>query len=414
MNTEIKILKSKSVALRVVKELGLDTDPEFQSHGLRIWDLVERIWRNRIVDLAKRLGFSGLGRVSNNSAETIGGPEERPNSWTGRQIRCLRDWIFIKNHVITVSTASRDPIKAQRLASTIANDYLSSQREARQEALEHVATWLKGRVDDLQSRVLETESSIEKLKVESGVHDDTEIDKSRSSRLAVSISSSRPPAMRSTTNVPASNRRVSLIETNGGIDSIPELTASATLSELRRKQMELNWSAAELQNKLGERKAQVISIRAQLATVNKQIDAEAGHILGNMKNAYDIAVRREQSLEANLQSLTAKLDSETSIKLQELRRVADADRKVYESYLSQYNDIAERRELQDASARIISPATLPRSPGRVALSSMRLAGWRVWSAVYCSPSCWNISDPGSRLGRRSSNPSAYRSWGIFL
>ena len=93
-----------------------------------------------------------------------------------------------------------------------------------------------------------------------------------------------------------------VIDTNGDIDSIPELTASASFSELRRKQMELNWSAAELQSKVGEGNSQVISIRAQLATVNKQIDAEAEHILGNMKNAYDIAVRREQSLEANLQT----------------------------------------------------------------------------------------------------------------
>ncbi len=112
----------------------------------------------------------------------------------------------------------------------------------------------------------------------------------------------------------------------------------------------------------------------QLATVNKQIDAEAEHILGNMKNAYDIAVRREQSLEANLQSLTANLNSETYVKLQQLRRVADADRKVYESYLSQYNDIAERRELQDASARIISPATLPRSPSSSRIKFYALGG----------------------------------------
>jgi uncharacterized protein involved in exopolysaccharide biosynthesis len=29
MNTEIKVIKSKSVALRVARELGLDRDPEF-------------------------------------------------------------------------------------------------------------------------------------------------------------------------------------------------------------------------------------------------------------------------------------------------------------------------------------------------------------------------------------------------
>ena len=83
MNTEIKILKSKSVALRVVRELGLDTDPEFQPHGLRIGDLVDRLRiadlakRLGIVDLGERLGFPGLGRAPNNSTETIGGAEEK-------------------------------------------------------------------------------------------------------------------------------------------------------------------------------------------------------------------------------------------------------------------------------------------------------------------------------------------------
>ena len=50
INTEINILKSKSVALRVASELGLDRDPEFQSH-----DLESRIWRN---------GFESGGSVA--------------------------------------------------------------------------------------------------------------------------------------------------------------------------------------------------------------------------------------------------------------------------------------------------------------------------------------------------------------
>ena len=47
MNTEIQVIKSKSVALRVARELGLDTDPEFQSHDL-------------FADLAQWLGFPHL------------------------------------------------------------------------------------------------------------------------------------------------------------------------------------------------------------------------------------------------------------------------------------------------------------------------------------------------------------------
>jgi polysaccharide biosynthesis transport protein len=381
MATEINVLKSKSVALRVVRELGLDTDPEFQPHDLQIGDLVNRL---RIADLAKRLGiadlgerfgFPGLGRAYNNKEETNSGTDEKEENLDRAADALLKKLdIWQESYIIFVSTTSRDQIKAQRLASTIANDYLASQREARQESLQHVATWLKGRVDDLQSQVLETESSIEKLKVESGIRDNTELDNVRQQQIG-GLNTQLMTAREEVNDKRARLEQARhVVQTNGGIDSIPELTASGTLSELRRKQMELSWSAAELQNKVGERNSQVVSIRAELDTVNKQIAAEADHILGNMKNAYDIAVQREQSLEANLQSLTANLNSESAIKLQELRRVADADRKVYESYLAQYNDIAERRELQGAGARIISPATRPRSPSSSRLKFYAIGG----------------------------------------
>jgi polysaccharide biosynthesis transport protein len=367
MNTEIKVLQSKSVALRVATELGLDMDPEFQTRD-RIADLVE--WsRNRIAGLVERLGLPGLGGGLNNTKETFGRTEEKAEKLDRSADAMLKEVeVSQEAYVITVSATARNPIKAQRLASTIASDYLASQREARQEALEHVSTWLKGRVDDLQSRVLETEASIEKLKIETGIRD-TELDSVKEQQIRdinTSLTTIREEVGDKRARLEQARH---IVYANGDLDSIPELTASGSLAELRpaltelrRKQMELNFGAAALQNKLGERSPQVVSIRTELAAVNKEIDAKAAQILENMKNVYDIAVRRQQSLEADLQTLTTNLHSEASVKLQQLRRAADADRKAYESYLSQYNDIAERRELQDASARIISPATLPRSP----------------------------------------------------
>ncbi|MBV8574558.1 MAG: polysaccharide biosynthesis tyrosine autokinase [Acetobacteraceae bacterium] len=366
MSTEINIIKSKSVALRVAKELGLDRDPEFQP-------------QSRLAELAERLGFPGLNQADKNSAQTIGVTEdenaERLDQAADALLGKLQVWP--ESYIIFVSTTSQNPITAQRLASTIANDYLASQREARQEALKRVATWLKGRVDDLQSRVLETESSIEKLKAESGIRDTgvNDVSEQQIGELNTQLMTARAEVDEKRAGLEQARR---VIDANGDIQSIPELTASAVLTELRQKQTELNWRAADLQNKMGERQPillrdergqlverhdQVVAIRAELAGINKKINAEAEHILGNMKNAYDIALRRKQSLEANLQRLTAtRGNPETYVKLQQLRRVADADRNLYESYLSQYNELAQRSTLQDASARVISAATLPRSP----------------------------------------------------
>jgi polysaccharide biosynthesis transport protein len=409
INTEINILKSKSVALRVANELGLDTDPDFQSPGLRIGHLAKRLGivvkrlgipdlaeRLGIADLAERLGFSGLGRADDNSEQTISTTEEKAEKLDQAADELIKRLdISQDSYIISVSATSRDPIKAQRLASTIANDYLASQREARQEALGHVATWLKGHIDNLQSRALETEASIEKLKVESGVRD-SESDKVKEQQIRDLNTLLMTAREEVGDKLARFEQARHVIDTNGDIDSIPELTgplmyrelgrnngdvegipevtASGALKQLRQRRMELNSRLADLQPRFGEHNIQIISARADLAALNKQIDAEVGHVLATMKNGYDIAVRQEQTLEANLQSLTANLNSETYIKLQQLRHAADSDRKDYESYLAQYNNIAEQREMQSASARIISPANLPRVPNSNRMKFYALGG----------------------------------------
>ena len=350
MTTEINILKSKSVALRVASELNLDRDPEFQSHSLPS-------------ELAIRLGFPGLGRALRNIGQAINGPEaetaDRLDEAAEGLMKSFQVWQ--QAYILFVTITSQSPIMAQRLASAIANDYLTTQREARQAALQRVATWLKDRVDNLQSRVLETEASIEKLKSENGIRD-AEFNNYGQQQ----IGELNTQLTKAHTEVEEKRARLeqerSVIATNDDVQSIPELTASTTLIQLRQKQGELISRATDLQSKLGANHREVIATRTELAIINQQINVETQHILGDMKNSYDIAVRQEQALGATLQGLTAHVNSKAYVKLQQLQRVADADRKLYDSYLSQYNDISERRTLQDATSRIISSATLPRSP----------------------------------------------------
>ena len=107
INTEINILKSKSVALRVARELGLDTDPEFQTRGLPVGHFTERFGiiakqlgitelagrlgiaslaeRLGIADLPERLGFGGSGAMTIMS-EPLALRSKRPRSWIRRRM----------------------------------------------------------------------------------------------------------------------------------------------------------------------------------------------------------------------------------------------------------------------------------------------------------------------------------------
>lgn len=345
INTEISILKSRSVALRVARELSLDKDPEFQPHHV-------------VADFFRRLGLPYPG-------ETLG-PAERPAVKTeAERLDQAADDLLANvdasanSYIISVTATSQSPAKAKLLATTIARDYLANQREARQEALDHVAAWLKGRVDNIRSRVLETEASLERLKLENGIRgDESDLARQRS-ELNLQLMAAREEVDQKRARLEQTKR---IMDSNGDVQSIPELAASAVLTSLRQKQIELASRAEELQSKLGDGHQQVIASRAALAAVNKQIGAETAHILGTLQNDYKIAVIKAQALEASLDGLRTRVSSETFTKLQQLRRLADADHSLYDSYLSQYNDISERRTLQGASARVISPASLPKLP----------------------------------------------------
>jgi len=390
--------------LRVASELGLDSDPEFQSHSLRIGHLANQLGiaakrlgiahlaerlgiadlaqRLGIADLAQKLGFGGFGGADADSEQTASPTEERSEKLDRAADALIKKLdIWQDSYILFVSATSRDPVKAQRLASSVANEYLASQREARQEALEHVAVWLKGRLDNLQSRVSETESLIEKLKVKTGVRDDDlNNDKEQQiGRLNTDLMAARDEAEDKRARLEQARQ---VLEADGDPSDIPGVQPTLqdpaglrpVFSELLHRRMEINFSLVGLKNKFGEQNPQVVSARAALTAVNKQIYAEREHILANMQNDYDISARRAQSLKADLQALTANLHSEASIKLRQLQRAADSDRKDYESYLAQYNNISEQREMQSASARIISPATLPRSPSSNRLKFYALGG----------------------------------------
>ena len=150
---------------------------------------------------------------------------------------------------------------------------------------------------------------------------------------------------------------------NSSVLSIPEIATSPLITPLRLEQSELMRRDAELRAKFGERYAGVLALDVQLAGINKSLYEELVRSVAQLQSDFDLALRRERLLEASLQQLTARQsDSGDTVKLQQLQRIADADSKLYETYLSQYNEVGTRLSLQMVGAKIISPAELPTVP----------------------------------------------------
>lgn len=366
MNTELQIATSKSLMLRIVKQLGLYKDPEFlQQSRLSLW--LER--------------FGVLKRWwSKESGQTAG--HQDPSQLRAKHIddaaEALQDHIQAErvpfSYILSISAISHSPVTAQRVAAAAAHEYLASQKEAREHALQQVAGWLKARLEHLHSHISETEASIAKITVEKGLSDVDVTEQQFTQQMKVFFDQMNTPLISARSKVEEKraqlDQALQVVAHHGDVLNIPEVMASPVIIRLRAQQSELSWRVQQLGKKFGAGNMNEIDranaakvARAELANVNLQINEEVSHILDGMKNSYQIAVQSEKLLEVNLEKLPpTRGNSADYVKLSQLRRAVEADRKLYDNYLTQLNEISTRQLLQDDSARIIWPAALPRGP----------------------------------------------------
>jgi succinoglycan biosynthesis transport protein ExoP len=367
INTEIQVIKSTALLRRVAQKLRLDEYPEFERRG-GVNGPLDRLGLSRIVNGLQRLVEPPNAAEPHSTAhlKTARNPAKAAAERIDTATKILGERLRVDpvpfSYVFVVSVTLHSPELAQLVAAKVVDEYLVDQREARQSALQQTALWLKARLSDLKSRVVESETAMEKLKAQSGLSDTGKgsVNEQQITDLNAQLMVARAEVAEKRAQLQQAQQASA---SNGALEGVAEGVSSPLMSQLRLQESELERRAAMLQSKLGERHAEVLAADAQLAGINKAMRDEAGHILADLQNGFDIAERREQSLETSLQRLTAAQgESGDYVKLQQLHRVAEADSKLYETYLSQYNEINTRASLQIVGARIISPAGLPAAP----------------------------------------------------
>jgi succinoglycan biosynthesis transport protein ExoP len=139
INSEIELLRSRSIAVLVVKQLGLDKDPEFES--------------------------------TNQQEQSDGQDFSRVDMAAEALVKRIDVQRVPLSYALVLSVTSTDPAKAQRITQAIGGTFLSDQQSTRAEALEQLAAWWTQRVEQLRSQVVETDATIEKLKSGLGLSD---------------------------------------------------------------------------------------------------------------------------------------------------------------------------------------------------------------------------------------------------
>lgn len=149
VNTELVILKSRRLLERLVKEMGLDADPRFNtSLQPDKRPALFRIFSGAIQQVTR---FLQGPSVSNGSA--IGDQTNLMNSMVDKLRGAISTAAKRKTYVYGFSVVTRDPHLSEEIANTLAELYLQNQVDMKAAATQRAIDWLALRVQELQQEL---------------------------------------------------------------------------------------------------------------------------------------------------------------------------------------------------------------------------------------------------------------------
>ena len=349
VESEAELMKSPAILRMVADQLRLHEDEEFMASSSLLgwvrWLLISP-FDAVFGDGSKNAQPDRLARAVNRLERTVHAARRN------------------QTYVIELSAWSESGPKAAMLANKIAEVYLAEQLGAKAAATRQATRWLNEEVEQLRDRLLASENTYEAYKAEAGLFSPgglTLADR-QVAQLNEQLVMARARAAEAQAKF-SQLRQITADKLHSAASS-PDVLESSVLTNLRNLYAEAARKHAELTARYGTRHPQVVSVKAELANLSKQIEEELERIVASAKTEVEMAKSRQASLGASLEELKvgATEFNRKAVKLRELEREVEANRALFDAFLARAKETAAQLSLHLPDSRILSAASLPLAP----------------------------------------------------
>jgi len=325
VNSEVEVLRARSLMGKVVDRLELVNDPEFNA-ALRT--------PSRFVVMK-----AGVKAALGLSPAQVSVPaDEQAERTRDAVVSALLRATHVRNVplslVFQVRVETADPRKSAVIADTIVELYIRNQIDVKFEATEQATVWLSGRVAELQMTLEAAEAAV------SGFSASTElVSVDGLQALERQIKDLRDRIDQGQGDRAALAARIEALEAASTREARAALAADRQLiSALNRSQTD--------------------------GAVQAVFDARFDMVLTRLRADLVRADQQLRALSASEEALAMDLDRQGAdlITLQQLTREAEATRVLYEYFLARFNETSAQQGIQQADSRILSDAVIPLRP----------------------------------------------------
>ncbi|MGQ7829921.1 GumC family protein [Altererythrobacter sp. Z27] len=345
METLGQVIESRKMAVKVVESLKLEDLPAFAQSNLeaeRPSGLSDEQWdKQRKQDAASIL-------QEHVSAE-----------------------IPFDNRIVTIRYESADPQLAARIANAYAQNFVLVDSERRMEANRYALEYLGGEISGLRDRLQEAELAANAYAKRNAIVSpsggaSSEVLFGNDDTLTITAANL---ARINATYTEARANRLALEQRWLAIENVParqisEVQQSQALQQIVAERSSVAAELADLRERYNGSFPQVAELAARVSELDRQIDNAGRDIKAGLRNEYQVALRQERALEAELGRVSgATLDEQDRrVRYELLDREAGALRLQLAALMERYNNIAAAENVQAGSVTLLDLAIAPQRP----------------------------------------------------
>lgn len=327
INTEIRVIRSRALIEKLVLDLGLISDPEFNITLEEPSDYsVKALFENVTgIDLFDDIAYSDRQQID----ITI-----------DSLLEALKVSNYRQSYVFLITATTKSPLKSALIANRLSELYITDQLEQKILATEEAISWLTSRTSELQTELEAAESRIEDF---------------------VSSSDLISPEALTTLNLQMKDLRKRTTDTQARVKGIEaELALLDQINPTDPPEQVATLLKIDAINQAANR-----NLAGQLSrdAFFKVIDDH------RIQRSKELKLQRTQirSINQSMTTLEASIDQQAAdlVTLQQYRREAEASRLIYEHFLGRLKETRVQQGVQQADSRILSgavPPMLPSSP----------------------------------------------------
>lgn len=324
INTEVEVIRSRTLMGKLVDELNLIEDPEFNA-------ALRPAPKFSVGAVLQMLGAGGEGRPKLTDAQT-----------QNAVIDNVLKTIFVSNvrqsFVFKITVTTQSPEKSALISNTLAELYIKEQIAVKFAGTEQATEWLSGRVAELKVELETTEAAAKSFASETDL-----VSVEALEGLNKQIKDLR-------------DRREDLLST---VDDTKILIA---IQSAAREKSDFDQMVLLTGDRLLEREVKKVKAGDPTAIeiFLSRFDALVARSEAELARSDTQLFTLDQTI-ARIEGQVAQ-QSDDLVELQQLQREAEANRLIYEYFLGRLKETSVQQGIQQADGRILSLAVAPNSP----------------------------------------------------